>query len=1226
MGKVIDDCYEVIRELGRGSNSVVYKAKDRQNDSLVVVKLLFKQRRDAESILRFRKEAAIISKLSHPHIVKLIGYGSHEGSAYLAMELVEGENLNDLLEAATLSLEYCLDIIIQIAETLDYVHSRGIIHRDLKPKNIVVGGDKQGSTTIKIIDFCLARVMDLTELLDREAIVGTFSYMSPEQAGTLPVLPDERSDLYSLGIIFYELITGKVPFQGEDVSAILHQHIAKKPQSLKEIKAGTPEIIDQMVMKLLKKAPEERYQSAKGLLNDLRRIKEMLEKNKLEGFRLGSEDRAGKLSYLIRFIGRQGEVKELREDFGLSRDGIGRLSLVSGLSGLGKTRLINELHPYVEKSHGIFVSGKCNKYGATLPYSAFVEAMTEYVEVIKRKPAVKREEQIKKIKESLGELGGVITQFVPALAELIGQPPALVELEAEREKMRFFDVTQAFLNAVASKENPLVIFLDDLQWTDLGTIELLKFLVPQLLLSHILIIGSYREEEVAASHSLSHLLAKLREEKIPFREISLRPFTVQETGQMIRETFDYQGEVPAALLATVQSLAKGNPFYTLQMLRAMVDEQVIHFKEQAWLFNIKKMEKMSLPSTLVELVLGRIRILKPEMANILSFASVIGRDFNYEILASIIKTPTDEILEALDEAQRQMFIWEKSGIARGSYTFSHDKLREVLYEKLTATQRKELHEEIAAFLEENNRNSLERAVYDLTHHYYEGKNKEKALQYSIRAGDLAKKVYANEEVLRFYERALALLKQRGEKEGSKIWLRLTEGMGDAHCLLGEFDKAIKYYEAVSQFARTNIEKAKLCEKEGVATFEKGDLAKAGEHYTRGLKFLNIKIPESFFWTACFLLQQILIQVAHTFFPFIYSAHRSKNDELARLRVKILFRLAYVLYFSNTTKCLAVQLFCVNAAEHIGPSKELSQTYSTHAIAMTSIPLFKRALRYAQMSLAMAEQTKDPWAEAQSQSFLGLTYYYASQFDKSIAWLEKAVVGLNRLGDPWELYMAYMHLGYDYKSKSEFDKALNFFRISYDLASRVKDQRGMGQALTSVCETLTFKGEGKEVEENIKVALELSKGSSDALVVAMSLGDYAQILLHKGRLEEAVSRARESKKLIEKYFFRADFLVLTYLVLGAALLKLAERAGLDQAAGRKYLKESSWPVQWAYILSLSFKNNLGFAYRLKGIYACLRGQKKKGRKYFDRSIKILEQQGNKYELGRTLVEAGRLIDG
>ncbi|MFC1571774.1 protein kinase [Candidatus Margulisiibacteriota bacterium] len=1221
MDRLIDRRYEVIGEIGRGGNSVVYKARDRQSQATVAIKVLSKQRRDAESILRFRKEAEIISKLAHPYVVKLVSYGEHEGSTYLAMELVEGKNLSEILKEANFSLEFAIDIISQIAEALEYVHERGIIHRDLKPNNIVLSRDKRQKVGIKVIDFCLARIMDLAEIIDREAVVGTFSYMSPEQAGTLPVLPDERSDLYSLGIIFYELLSGEVPFQGEDVSAILHQHVAREPKSLKAMKGDIPEIIDQMVMKLLKKAPEERYQSAKGLLSDLNRIRQMLKRKNVEVFTLGSEDRAGKLSYLIRFIGRQVELGDLITDYGLSKDGIGRVSLISGLSGMGKTKLVDEFRPYAEKGRGIFLSGKCNKYGATLPYSPFVEAITEYVEQVKRKPAARKEAEVKKITRALGELSGIITQSVPALEELIGEIPPLIKLDAEREKMRFFSVMQAFLNAVASQENPLVIFLDDLQWADLDTLELLRFLVPQLLLSYILMIGSFRAEEVASGHPLASLLKDLREEKIPFREINLRPFKREETAQVIEETFGYREEIPKELLDVIEKIAKGNPFYILQILRAMVDEKVISFKDAGWCFDTQKMHKVSLPTSLIELILGRIKGLKPEMKNILGFASVIGRDFDYEILASITKLPTNEILDVLDEAQRQMFIWIKPGLSTGSYVFSHDKIRETLYEKLREKERRDLHEEIARSLEEDGRGD----IYELAHHYYEGLNKEKALYYSIEAGDRAKTVYANEEAIRFYERALSLLKEKGGKEGSQVWLKLKEGMGDAHCLLGEFDKSIECYEAVARYTETNLGKAKLLVKEGLVFFEKGDLPKAAEYYTRGLRFLNVKIPSTFLGTIVFLLQQILVQAAHTFFPFIYSAHKYKNDEVAKLKVRILFRLGYFYWFFNTVKCLAVSIHSTNMAEHIGPSKELQHNYSTHGFAMAVIPMYKRAFKFLYRSLAIAEEINDPFAKALSQSYLGLVCYSANQLDKSIDWLQKAAATLERLGDPWELFIAYSHLGFNYRHKSEFDKALRFFEISYDLARKVKDQRSMGQSLASICEVLAIKGEKSSgVEKRIIKAIELSKKSMDNLALAKALGDCAHIHMLYGELEQAVEKAYEGKRVIEKYFIRADYVVPTYLVLAEALLKLAERDGVNTKEGRQYLKKAWWPMQWGFILTLSFRNNLGYAYRVKGTYACLRGKKKKGQKYFNQSIKILEQQGNKYELGRTLAEAGRLI--
>jgi serine/threonine protein kinase len=224
MGKIIDDRYRIVGELGKGSIATVYKAIDVKNNQPVALKLLQKQRRDAESILRLKREVEIMSKLDHPHVVKFLDCGEYKGASYLVTELIEGASLHVLLSSGKISTEKSFDIIYQTTQALAYVHEHGIIHRDLKPKNLLL---KNNDT--KVIDFCLARVINLVEIVDREAIVGTFSYMSPEQAGMLLLPADERSDLYSLGIIFYQTLTGELPFKGEDVGEILHQHIAKTP-------------------------------------------------------------------------------------------------------------------------------------------------------------------------------------------------------------------------------------------------------------------------------------------------------------------------------------------------------------------------------------------------------------------------------------------------------------------------------------------------------------------------------------------------------------------------------------------------------------------------------------------------------------------------------------------------------------------------------------------------------------------------------------------------------------------------------------------------------------------------------------------------------------------------------------------------------------------------------------------------------------------------------------
>lgn len=1217
---VIADRFRIIQKLGEGSLATVYSALDIQENRVIALKILSKQRRDEESRLRFRRDVEALSKIDHPNIVKILSCGEYEGSSFLAMELFEGTNLSRLLKKRKMTLDMAIKTVTDVAAALEIVHERGILHRDLKPRNILIKGEET-----KISDFCVARIVNLVDILDKPAMIDTLSYMSPELTGVLPVVPDERSDLYSLGIIFYELVTGEPPFIGDDIGTILHQHVTKSPKDPRQLDPSIPEVVANMVLKLLKKQPEERYQSARGLLADLERIKsERAVRGAYEIFSLGIEDSISRPSYHTKFIGRKEELAELTETIWLAGEGRGRFASISGMAGIGKTRLINELRPYCDEKGVLLISGKCNKYGGQHPFNPFVESITDYSNILSIKSGEEKDAEVRTIREALGGLGGAMTQMAPALEGVMGKMPELVKLEPERERMRLFQVIFSFFSAIASRERPLIIFLDDLQWSDLGTIELLDFLGPKLAQSPILILGSFREEEISKDHPLGRLLRKFQDSGVPFKQINLKSLPIKETGMIIRGLFGYKEDVPRPLLVLAQERTKGNPFYLLQVLGSMVDKKIMYLEENKWKFNVERMKYAELPSTVIELLLGRLERLAPEVARVLTYASAVGKEFSYDLLKNITKIPGEELIGVLDETLSHMFIWEKPGLIRGIYTFSHDKIREALYEKLDSASRKELHEEIARSLEEAYRENLDAVVYDLAYHYFQGLNKEKALDYAILAGEKAKWTYSNEDVIRHFERALLLLEQKGFGKGSKPWVKLQEEIGDAHCLLGEYDKSIACYDDVAPFQKTRLEKAKLLEKKGYAIFNKGDLAQACNYYEEGLRLLNIKIPKSVGGTAALLLSQVLIQMGHTYFPFVTAKRKWRESVPARIRVKILLRLSYVLWFTNLMRCLAAQFFSMNIAEHIGPTKELFQTYSGHGIAMSAFPFFKRALKYQYRSLKMAEEIHEPWSIAQVQSFLGLVHYYVQEWDQSIEWLTKATQGLSKLGDPWENILAYIHLGYDYRNKSDFESAQKYFEIAHELACRLKDLRSMGQSLSGLCEVLAFKGEIEKAEENIAKALEYCEKAFDKLVLAMALRDHAQILIRKGEVEKAIGQARRSKRLIEKYFFRSDYVVPTYLVLSEACLKLAERKDISKKERKRNLKVALRAVRWGLFLAIFFKNYLGYAYRVKGVYHCLTGNIRKGQSYFSRSVQILKRQNNRYELDRTLGEKARFL--
>jgi tetratricopeptide (TPR) repeat protein len=370
------------------------------------------------------------------------------------------------------------------------------------------------------------------------------------------------------------------------------------------------------------------------------------------------------------------------------------------------------------------------------------------------------------------------------------------------------------------------------------------------------------------------------------------------------------------------------------------------------------------------------------------------------------------------------------------------------------------------------------------------------------------------------------------------------------------------------------------------------------------------------------LWQILIQSGHTFFPFIIARNKFKNDIKAGLKAKILLRLMYTYWFFNSIKCLAVAHLCLNIAEHIGPSKILCQIYSAYGIVLSTIPLFNRALRYQFRSLAIGKELNEPWAMAQTQGFLGLMHYYLTEWDKSIDWLWQGINGLAKLGDKWEYILYYIHLGYQYRNKSDFAQSIKCFQSAYDAACQVRDLRSMGQSLSGLCEVLAFKGDVEKAEQNIVKAVEYCEKASDLLVRAMALRDYAQVLLQKGDYQGSIEQALRSNKLIVNNFLRSDYVVPTYLVLAAASLKLAERTEIAKDK-KRLMRQAYWAARYGLFSAVFYKNYLGYAYRVNGTYYCLRGNRRKGEEYLLKSRAILEKQGNKYELGKTMAEIANL---
>jgi len=471
------------------------------------------------------------------------------------------------------------------------------MHRDVKPANVMVcgvakgqnGKGARGQVTVKLMDFGLARLIDLRDFVDSDAIIGTVGYMAPEQTGILKRPVDFRADLYVLGITWYEMLTGELPFVGKDFGEIIHQHIAKTPALPRRLNPDIPEPIEQMVLKLLAKAPEDRYQTARGLLNDLTEYQRLVSEGMpLLGFHVAQTDQLSELTFQTRLIGREEELNRLALALDDATVGKGTLFLLDGESGSGKTRLVDELREYAHISSGkgaTFLSGRCYEYATNIAYNPFVEAIEEYVEQVKRLPEVQREAAVSRMKDALGILGAELTRVVLSLESVIGKQPPSVSLEPDRQRFRFFNVVSDFLCGIATvpdgvqphRERPLVLFLDDLQWADDGTLRLMQHLTNRIADAHVLLIGAYRREEVSEQHLLTPVIAEFQEKGRPLKQLTLQPLAPKDVREMVDELLGVNRAASPFSAAFIQlhghilAQTQGNPFFVSEMVKTLVE-------------------------------------------------------------------------------------------------------------------------------------------------------------------------------------------------------------------------------------------------------------------------------------------------------------------------------------------------------------------------------------------------------------------------------------------------------------------------------------------------------------------------------------------------------------------------------------------------------------------------------------------------------------------------------
>lgn len=892
--------YQIQDALDVSQDKIIYRGIKKSTQLPVIIKTLKTDYPTLEQITRLKHEYKITANLNLEGVIKAYSLEKTDNSFALILEDIGGQSLTQLLETRNLNLAEFLLIAIQIAQILGELHQNEIIHKDLKPANIII---EPLSGKVKITDFSIASSLsrENPQLHNQGILEGTLGYMSPEQTGRMNRSIDYRSDFYSLGITYYEMLTGKLPFEQSDPLELIHSHIAITPAPPHHLNPDVPQALSAIVMKLLAKNAEDRYQSAWGLKADLEFCQEQLPKNPL--FRLGNQQNfvPGKLDYSSQLLipqklyGRESEVATLLAAFDriaqknraekstpddptpyIPYQVTREILLVSGYSGIGKTSVINEIHKPIVRQRGYFITGKFDQLQRNIPYAALIQAFQSLIQKLLTEPQQIINTWREKLLTRLGDNAQVIIDVIPEVELIIGPQPDVPQLSATAAQNRFNRIFPEFIQTFAQPEHPLVIFLDDLQWADTASLQLIELLMSASQCQNLLVIGAYRDNEVSAVHPLIEMLEHLYRGDTVINHLVLQPLTIEAASQLIADALhDHHGR-SQPLAELLFHKTGGNPFFLTQLLQTLYTEHLLtfNFTKGTWQWDIPQIQSLGITDyNVVELVARNLQKLPPFTQQVLKLAACIGNRFDLNILAIINqKSPSDTatdlwaalqtglILPLSDSYKIPLLFDLETSANQGSeiansaqititYKFLHDRVQQAAYSLIPDAFKQQTHHQIGQLLLQHTPQAQrEEHIFDIvnqlniaTELISHPQQREELAQLNLMAGKKAKAATAYDAAQEYLNLGLELLPISSWQSHYELTFSLHTEALETEYIKTNFSRAAELSQLVLAQANTLLDKIKVYELQIPFYFTQNKMAEAIEMGLAVLSMLQVKL-------------------------------------------------------------------------------------------------------------------------------------------------------------------------------------------------------------------------------------------------------------------------------------------------------------------------------------------------------------------------------------------------
>jgi signal transduction histidine kinase/CheY-like chemotaxis protein len=1181
-----DSRYSVTEVWSQSPERSLLLCRDSSCDTDVVAAIFNESVLTRGTCARLLHDAQIRSQLSIPGLAPILAFGRQEDEVFVVMPRLSGERLDHVLSSRRMPILSALDGMIEVFEVLQQLHQHGLLHGNIHPTNILL--DPAGESTIQIVGFGTAQRF-YADRLDNFDQIQIVHYMSPEEAGSLDSDVGPASDLYSAGIVLFECLTGRTPFSGKTASAILREHLTAQVPDIRSMNSHAPRELNEVVQRLLRKDPQDRYQTAAAVAHDLKQIACAIRNCEDVRLVVGATDHRNSLTEPS-FVTRADELYKIEQCIEETSNGRGDVIYVEGRSGSGKSRLLLESIK-IARAGGLWVLRGQGKFQVGQhPFEMFHGIVDGLIQASEESPDL-----ADRIRDALGDLCAPLVMALPKLAVLLGPPDATKTVPEDFRENTTIAALAQLLDCIGTADLPALIVLDDCQWADAVTFRLLRkwAAMDRNADRHTSLLVSFRSEEVDEEHALRQLR--------PECHVLLKAFSDPEIARLVESM---AGSLPEQAVATVQRLSGGSPFMASAVLRGLVETKALTPIPSGWEIDDRALKDLQSSKEAAEVLTRRIELLPPDTMKLLTLGAILGKEFSLDVVTHLAGCETSDAVRFLDIARDRNLIWARADGAR--FVFIHDQIRSASLRRASDTTLRSLHLQAAEYYEKEHPDQISAMAY----HYDQADETQQATKFALLAAEQARQQFS----LEIAEEQFRIAQRGTDSASDETLFRIAEGLGDTLMLRGKYAEAELLFDQAARLAKGDLARAKVQMKQADLWFKRGDMERATVGFERTLRTLGWYLPNNLVIVFLLLAMEGVVQVLHSIFPrwFLHRKGRLPNES-ERLAITLCSKLTHAYWFCRTKiQCLWIHLRELNHAERYEPTSELAHVYSEHAPVVSLVPMFGRAIRYAEKSLALRRQFRDVWGEGQTLSYYSCVLYYASRFSDCIEKGRESVRLLERTGDYWQVHISQYQVAASLYHLGDFEASLQVSRDSHRSGLELGDEHA-SSIILDVWARAAREAIPQALIDREMARTQLAVQSSCQICIAAGIA-----ALYRKEYDIAIEYLQKAYSIAAK-----SGVMNAYTLPATAWLATAfrEKAIAHLSYSPKSAKQLLFRARRAALrhirLSRLCENDLPRALREYALTCAMLGDSNKAKLWLQRSIDKARSQQAKYELAVTL---------